>query len=384
MQEDIRLFLHQLCRYPHRGAGTAYARAAAEYLSEVLIKAGFQVEQHRFSTPATYVPVVYWLLGGVLAGMWLSFVLGWPAVLLTTFFAAGGLLYLDWRPSFLIRLPPLVREVNVIGRVTAAKNQGVQRKVTLMAHYDTAPVSALYRKQTAQGFRNTLRISMLLLPVAVAATVANCLRPEAGILWWFTGLLSIYFIAQGITSTIGYWQRGFVNGASDNATGVAAAFFTARQIRQQAPEWNVELVFTSAEEAGMIGALHYLRHCRRHNALPDALINFDTLGRGSLKVITQTGSLTTIRYNNALLKNARSVIAQTPALQHVGEGVWHTADFDSAWFARAGVPCLTLAALDEKGCMPGIHRPEDVLDTVDIQPVEEAVALAVSILVHEQ
>jgi len=377
---DIDSLLHDLCRLPHRGAGTVYVKQAADALAEMLRDAGFEVERQAFRTPATFVSVVYWLLGAVIAGMWLALWWGWPAVLLALLFATGGFLYLDWRPSFLIRLPPRVAEENVIGRMPASNPGAVRRKLTLMAHYDTAPVSELYRKQTPQGFRNTVRISMLLLPVAVGAAVLLWLSPDSLPVMVLAAALSVYFLAQGIMSTIGFWRSGFTNGASDNATGVAAAYFSALKLREQAPQWDVEVVFTSAEEAGMIGALFYREQCRREGSLPDVLLNFDTLGRGALKVIIQTGSLTTIRYDNALLHATRKAIASTPALQHIGEGVWHTADFDSAWFARAGIPCLTLACLDERGAMPGIHRPEDTLDSVSAKGVEDAVALAGGII----
>lgn len=129
----------------------------------------------------------------------------------------------------------------------------------------------------------------------------------------------------------------------------------------------------------MVGAYHYWKSLQPQSQLADGslyLINFDTLGSGQLKVITQTGSMTLIEYDNIVTQSAINIIQNNRHFGQVGTGCWHTADFDSAWFVRAGIPCVTLSALDENGLMPHIHRPEDTLDHVDTQPMLLAIDLA--------
>jgi Iap family predicted aminopeptidase len=62
---------------------------------------------------------------------------------------------------------------------------------------------------------------------------------------------------------------------------------------------------------------------------------------------------------------ALQTAASEPRFDGVKPGVWHTGDFDSLWFARAGIPSLTLSAQDSDGCIPNLHRPTDTIDNVD-------------------
>jgi Iap family predicted aminopeptidase len=125
----------------------------------------------------------------------------------------------------------------------------------------------------------------------------------------------------------------------------------------------------------MVGAYYYWKSCFDRKKL-SYLINFDTLGAGSLKLITKTGSWTTIIYDNAVTKVGVNLIKTDERFTNVQTGSWHTADFDSVWFARGGVPCVTLAALDQNGLMPRIHRLEDILDNVDTTPMLQAIDFA--------
>jgi Zn-dependent M28 family amino/carboxypeptidase len=208
-----------------------------------------------------------------------------------------------------------------------------------------------------------LAISQFLLPNAFLLLVAN--------------ILAFYFILQGITATIDFMKLGYSNGASDNATGAAAAIETAKKLwSKNLQNLDIELVITGAEEVGMIGARAYMKAHYKEFTKETYLINFDTLGSGDLKIITQTGSWSNIVYDNVLTKIAKETATQTPDLKDVSTGAWHTADFDSVWFQRAGIPSFTLAALDKNGRMPNIHRPTDILTNVDFTPMEKAIILA--------
>ena len=128
----------------------------------------------------------------------------------------------------------------------------------------------------------------------------------------------------------------------------------------------------------MVGSHYYLKEKFDKTRL-NYLINFDTLGNGQLKFITQTGSLTLIEYDNEITKTATTLVKTDRRFQNVTAGSWHTANFDSVWFVRAGIHCVTLAALDENGLMPNIRRPEDTLDHADTRPMLQAIDFAVAI-----
>ncbi|MEI7585484.1 M28 family peptidase [Runella sp.] len=375
MTHDPKQLLEKLTEFPHRGVGSKSNAKAAEVIAEELKSADFGVEYQSFRTPPTYLPIVYWLIGGITVGLltvqWLSL----ASVLIVAVFAVNGLLYFDWRPSWLMFLPPLVNAKNIIGRYVPT---GAKSKLILMAHYDSAPVSFLYRRQTKDGFRNSIRSSMILMALATPVAGLSYHLPENQYLLIIRVLLCIYFVGQAVLGTIGFWRKGYTNGASDNATGVVAALKTAEFLKNQLKNTEIEVVLTNAEEVGMVGSHYYLKEKFDKTRL-NYLINFDTLGNGQLKFITQTGSLTLIEYDNEITKTATTLVKTDRRFQNVTAGSWHTANFDSVWFVRAGIHCVTLAALDENGLMPNIRRPEDTLDHADTRPMLQAIDFAVAI-----
>ena len=373
--------LRDLCALPHRGAATPEGAEAARLLETTLADLGADVRTEPFQTPSTYATIVYWLIGGLLAGLALIPVTG-VAVGFVWYFVAMAWFYFNWRYSFIIKFPVQHTAHNVIGRWPARTPGNDVRTVILMAHYDTAPVSLLYGPKQQGGFRSSLIVSLgLMLLAAMTATLE-----VVGIgMPWLTYLrygLMVYFVLQAITGTLGYWLKGYTNGASDNATGVAAALATADRLRQaDLPNLAVEVVLTSAEEAGMIGAYYYVeRHKRTWARDRTMAINFDTLGAGKLTVVEQTGTLETLRYENQPTQLTRTLLQTSTFQDRAQVGRWHTADFDSAWFVRNDIPVLALCALDANGQMPRIHQLTDVLDPIDPTPMHTAIDLAEAVI----
>lgn len=373
--------LRDLCALPHRGAATPEGAEAARLLRDYLADLGATVRTEPFQTPRTYATIVYWLIGGLLAGLALVPVTG-VAVGFVWYFVGLAWLYFNWRYSFIIKFPRQHTAHNVIGHWPAQTSGANVRKVILMAHYDTAPVSLLYGPKQQSGFRASLILSLGLM--LLAAMVATLEAVGIGLPYLTYGRygLMAYFVVQALTGTLGYWLNGCTNGASDNATGVAAALATADRLRQaDLPNLAIEVVLTSAEEAGMIGAYYYVEaHKRRWDRDRTMAINFDTLGAGKLTVVEQTGTLETIRYDNEPTAVARQLL-DTSAFQNRAQvGRWHTADFDSAWFVRSNIPVLALCALDADGRMPRIHQTDDTLDAVDPAAMHTAVYLAEAVV----
>ncbi len=357
--------LRKLTDLPHRGATTEHEREAADILAHSLQQLGAAVERQPFATPRTYITEVWWLVGGTALGLLLLPALPWLAFVLVAVSVGAGLIYFDWRFSPVSLLPPRATSWNVIGRIP--HQAPVDNKLILMAHYDSAPVSLLYLPSMVGGFRQSLRISLALLVAAVPVALLSVLGIGHPVVTWLRWLLALYFVAQGLMSTIDYLRLGFSNGAADNASGVAAAITTAERLwRSPIPGWDVEVVLTGAEEANLKGSRAYYLAQRSHlDAEHTYLLNFDNIGAGQLRIITRTGSLTDVVYDNALVDAALETAASEPRFQTVKPGVRHTGDFDSIWFARAGVPSLTLSAQDEAGLIPNLHRPTDTLQNVD-------------------
>lgn len=366
--------VQKLASFKHRGTATEAEPLVLEFLSSLFPEK--QVKKQAFRTPKTYISVVWLLIGGLSLG--LLFLLSFPfvGVVLTFLFVTMALLYFNWYASPVTSFPPQVTSHNLVIK-KPSEPQNSKKKVILMAHWDTAPISLLYTPQMVGNFRQSLKMSLILMVLAETVAIIHFFF-ENQITYWLAIGLAVYFIIQGITATIDFFRLGYSNGASDNATGVAAAIETANQIWEfKNNEIDVELVITGAEEVGMIGARAYFLANQKNFTKDDILINFDTLGNGDLKVITQTGSWSNIVYENDLVKKMKQIISSKPEFSNLTTGAWHTADFDSVWFQRAGIPSVTLSALDKNGRMPNIHRPTDTLENVDFKPMNDAIKLAV-------
>ncbi len=367
--------VEKLASFPNRGVATKNEASVLDFLTQLFVNQ--QVSRESFRTPKTYISVVWWLILGLSTGL---ICLNFSSILglaITFVFVTMAMLYFNWYASPVTSFPPLVKSHNL---VIKDENTSLKaKKLILMAHWDTAPVSLLYRPEMVGNFRKSLKMSLILMMVAQFLAISQFLIPNDFLLL-VSNILALYFIIQGITATIDFFRLGYSNGASDNATGVAAAIETAQKLwNKNLQNLDIELVITGAEEVGMIGARAYMKAHYQEFTKETYLINFDTLGSGDLKIITQTGSWSTIVYDNELVKTAKEVTAKIASLQEVKTGAWHTADFDSVWFQRAGIPSVTLAALDKNGRMPNIHRPTDILSNVDFNPMEKAIILAEAI-----
>ena len=373
--------LADLCALPHRGAATPEGAEAARLLQTYLTDLSATVRTEPFQTPKTYATIVYWLIGGLLTGLALVSVTG-VAVGLVWYFVVMAWLYFNWRYAFIIKFPRQHTAHNVIGHWPAQTPGNDVRTVILMAHYDTAPVSLLYGPKQQSGFRLSLIVSLGLMLLAAMVATLEAIGIGLPYLTYLRYGLMVYFVVQALTGTLSFWLKGYTNGASDNATGVAAALATADRLRRaNMPDLVIEVVLTSAEEAGMIGAYYYVeRHQRTWNRRRTMAINFDTLGAGKLTVIEQTGTLETLRYDNEPTRLARQLLQTDTFRNRARVGRWHTADFDSAWFVRNNIPVLALCALDADGRMPRIHQSNDTPDAVDLTPLLTAIDLAEAVI----
>ncbi|WP_435356497.1 M28 family metallopeptidase [Emticicia sp. SJ17W-69] len=364
--------VEKLASFPNRGVATPNEIQVLDFLTQLFTNQ--TVSRESFRTPKTYVSVVWWLILGLATGLiCLNFspILG---LVLTFIFVTMALLYFNWYASPVTSFPPFVTSNNLVIKKNVSTPKA--KKLILMAHWDTAPISLLYRPEMVGNFRKSLRLSLILMLLAQFLAISQFLLPNTFLLL-VANILAFYFILQGITATIDFVRLGYSNGASDNATGVAAAIETAQNLwSKNLQNLDIDLVITGAEEVGMIGARAYMKAHYQEFTKETYLINFDTLGSGDLKIITQTGSWSNIVYDNVLVKKAKEATTQTADLKDISTGAWHTADFDSVWFQRAGIPSLTLAALDKNGRMPNIHRPTDTLENVDFRPMEKAILLA--------
>lgn len=352
-----------LAALPHRGSGTLNEAPTLALVERLLRAAGATTERQTFRAPATYHVPVAWLTAGLAA-------------------AVAGVRFLDWRAGGLTRLPPQKTSANVVARWPGmGPGAAARRTLVLMAHHDSAPVSMFYREPFRASFQSSIRATIGLLPVSVGAIAVETTARAPGsarVRRRVRQGLAAYFVAQLGLLLADFARFGYTNGANDNASGVGAALDLADRLRTRpVPGWDVEVVLTGAEEHGMLGAhAYFARERARFETGQAILLNLDTVGRGRVAVVVESGTLVPVRYRGSLLDAARHVAATDPRFADAASIVWRQADVDSVWFARAGADTLTISATMDDGLMPHIHRPEDDLSNVEPEDLRLAVAFA--------
>jgi hypothetical protein len=236
------------------------------------------------------------------------------------------------------------------------------RRVVLLAHYDSAKTFFLYHPRRVRGFRRQFLLHAGLATVLTPLTVLSPLLGRA---------VGLFFLVQAALLVHRERTAPYVNGANDNASGVAVATEVFVQTAPLLPP-GVELwlVLTGAEEVGARGARALLADLPPPHTT--VVLNIDNVGSGQLHYAEGEGMLRLYRYAGPLVDAARRLGGATPLR-------YRLAYFDTLPLVRAGYPCLTLIRL-ERGVPPHWHWPTDTLDNVDPRALEDTLAYARALL----
>ena len=157
------------------------------------------------------------------------------------------------------------------------------------------------------------------------------------------------------------------NGADDNASGVAVMLEMARTLgKSMEPARSVVFAAFTGEEAGLLGARHYVSSMTRYPASKVmGNLNIDTVGRlgeGKLLVLGSTSA----REWKFIFMGASFVTGVQTEMP--------TQDIDSSdqiAFIEAGVPGVQFFA----GASPDYHKPTDTADKIDFNGLVKVAAI---------
>jgi hypothetical protein len=344
---DLPGVLDGLTALPHRGSGTPQEAAAAAFLRGHLTSRGHHVETQPFRTARTYswelLGVTLLLaVGGLAPSAWVA------ALGLYWFWAYFSGVGTPWDGLF--RRHP---SQNIIARTGSGP-----RRLILMAHYDSAKTFFVYHPRRVRGFRTNFLLNAALAALLVPAAIWLPLAARA---------IGVYFLVQGILFVYREATAPYVNGANDNASGVAVVVALFNELAARPLDgWEIWLLLTGAEEVGAQGARAFLRKHSLPRATP--VLNIDNVGAGTLHYATGEGMLGVIPFHGPLVEAAARLPGAVPL-------VYTLAYFDTLPFARAGHPCLTLIRLDH-GLPPHWHWPTDTRTHVDDGAVTGTLAYA--------
>jgi hypothetical protein len=160
-------------------------------------------------------------------------------------------------------------------------------------------------------------------------------------------------------------------GADDNASGTAVVVALARAFAA-AGGTRRALVFVlfGAEELGLIGSGHYVRHATLPLAQTIAMLNFDMVGRMRDDTLTIGGVDSGDRLRAATADAARAVGVH-PELRG---GPFSPSDHSR--FYAAGTPVLFF----HTGSHPDYHRPSDTADKLNLDGMARVAALGASVV----
>ena len=169
-------------------------------------------------------------------------------------------------------------------------------------------------------------------------------------------------------------ERAIHNGADDNASGVAGMLELAERLVAEPPRRSIVFVAFGAEEAGLLGSLHYVSAPAWPLERTVAMLNLDMIGRLRGRLVVH-GTGTSTAWPAVLDSVASAAAPEAPALEVVRlpEGFGPS---DHAAFYGAGVPVLAFFT----GAHEDYHRPSDDLHTIALDGEVRVLRLVLDVI----
>jgi aminopeptidase N len=146
-------------------------------------------------------------------------------------------------------------------------------------------------------------------------------------------------------------------GADDNASGISVLLEFARLMgKKWQPERTIVFVAFSAEEAGKLGSLHYIRQAKKYPVSKTmAMINIDTVGQLGKDALTIFGNYSAHEWVHIF--RGAGYVTGVP----IKQSIMDTGNGDEKSFIDAGVPSVHFFS----GARDNYHRPTDTVYRID-------------------
>lgn len=376
--DAIRKDIEALCALPHRGSTTEEERKAAGILVARLRDLGLEAEEERFFSHTTWSWVYAVMFSGFILASFIS--AGSPTL---AFLIAALCLFFNWAEHTtqfegLGQFLPKRSSQNVVGRRRA---EGARAHVVVTCHYDTSRTGLPYTPALVRHFRSSFLSSLVAQVGLTLVFFIRIFNGDGFLLDAFQVLATIYLM-YGVAIMVDREVRGeYVNGANDNASGVAAMLALADRFVKDPPA-GLDLWFLAngCEEVGMTGQRHFLLN-HAHELPPERtfFLNIDNIGSGRLRYCTGEGMIKFFPYSPTLIHLASQVALSAP-FQDVSPHPYRRAYFDALVPAARGYGALSLIALDEDDQIPNWHWHTDTIENVDMDAVKKGADFAEQII----
>ena len=354
---------------PRRPCSQEEKRAAAALVAW-LGERDVEVHTEKFAGYSTFAGPYGALFGATLAGGLLQRSRSRRTRTVGTSLALGsaiaGMLESDLRWTPLSNVLSNRASANVVGHVPAAGP--TRRRVCLVGHLDTSRSGLIFHPAVVRHLAKVLQIPNF---STMALAAGPLLRRVPG----GTAIHSAALAGMAI-SLLALAERELrgrdVPGASDNASGAAVAMQLAAECAASPLEHTeIEVLITSCEESGLLGAQAY---ARRHElrAAETTFLNFDTVGGPAplTYILREGGPAVSRPASERLIRTLEAIAQRRPDLGLAPAKTTPGLPTDATPMRARGWEAVTLLAQGDT--IPNYHWPTDTYENVDPDTVGRA------------
>ena len=380
--------IRALAAFGHRGSATANEWQAGDYLCGQLKAMGLDPTREPFHGCRSLGGRI--LVHVLVAAIGAAFFWHLPVISIALAIVALASLWMEnstrgiWLSRFLVRFP----SANIVARIPAV---APRLRVIVCGHYDTqrtgfiwlifAYFGPLFWWVPAILKPPLLPIALVMLGQIVLGGVALVVGENSQLMneanWLILSVYAVYAVF------LGEWAVGrFIQGAGDNASGVAGVL-TLGEVWRRQPVEGVELVLLllGCEEGGLLGSTEWAtRHREELGEVPTLFLNLDNLGFGPPRFFRSEVPLfgLPVVYPPALVDLAAET-ARELGLENAGP---HSmpGPTDALPFLTRGMQGMSIVSFGKWGFMPTYHRLLDTTERLDFDVAWRAVGFGWALL----
>lgn len=382
----------ELCSFEGRLTGTDAERRAANRLAERLSELGRRAEVE----PIHVHPQVGWIYAAhtllAVAGSLVSVAI--PALGFGLVLFAATSVYLDLNARFYLLRRLFFRRTsqNVVSR---GRSTDSPARLVISAHLDTARGGGFSGSRMRIFARLDRVLPFPFSPLRLVFWSTALIVPILGAR--LAGLDSDWLSLVQLVPTLvlllalyGFLDNALskvVEGANDNASGVATALGLAAELERDKPEnLDVWVVLTGGEECLMQGMRSFLRS-HREDLEPRStyLVNLDSVGRGEVRYELGEGPAVTFEFHSRLTELCEAIAEadREDGNRFKASPLRHGFATDALPARLAKIPSTTVSCLEPGAYVPANHHQEsDRVESLDPQALERAYGFTLE-LVHQ-
>ncbi len=360
----IRRFIGELCILKHRASSSNNERKVAEHILHFMRNIGLVAKIVEFKSPQKMTGELVTIMSLFLIEAVLYF---YFPILSLLAGVMGLVLFWGYFTTRFKPLAPLFRHSTSSNVVGSYKNSNAPFKVIFTAHYDTARSGPLWNPKTVANFRLNFVLGFFIIILLQFVVFLKLLSIGVFLLNLVVLIIGIYVIGHISVVLISGLKGELVQGASDNASGVAVMLDLAARLKELSiPEIEFWFVATGSKEVGVVGMENFMKTYAEDISKDNTyFINFDNLGKGTPHYFIGEGMLNFYQFSDELIHAAEQT-SHLKQFREITPAKYKLAYTDAIVPACRGYQAILFLALDERGMIPNWHWHTDTIENLDM------------------